>query len=94
MIPTEMREQLAREGRITLAVKATPKASKNEVAGVLEDGSLKVKVTAAPEKGKANAAICNLLAREFGVPQRNVRVVRGETAHTKHIEIAGAAARM
>jgi uncharacterized protein len=60
------------------------------VVGLLEDGSIKVKVTAAPEKGRANAAICELLSRQFGVPSRNVRVVRGAASHTKQIEIVAA----
>lgn len=87
MMPGELRERLAREGRLTLTIKAIPKASKDEIAGVLGDGTLKVKITAAPEKGKANAAICELLAREFGVPKRNVRIVCGETSHNKQVEI-------
>lgn len=87
MIPEGLREILARDGRLTLTLKAIPKASKNEIGDLLEDGSLKVKITAAPEKGKANAAICELLALHFGVPRRNVRIVRGETSHNKQVEI-------
>ena len=87
MIPTELRERLARDGKISLTVKAIPKASRDEVVGLLEDGSLKVKVCAAPDKGKANAAICALLAAEFGVAPRNVRILRGETSHTKHLTV-------
>jgi uncharacterized protein len=55
--------------------------------GLLEDGTLKVKITAAPEKGKANAAICDYLAGQFGVSRRNVTLLRGETSHTKQVEI-------
>ena len=88
MIPVAVRERLERERRITITVKAVPKASKDEVVGLLEDGALKVKVTAAPDRGKANAAICELLADEFNVAKRNVRIVRGETSHTKQIEIS------
>lgn len=87
MIPEELRQKLSRERTLTVAVKAIPKASKDEVVGLMEDGSLKVKVAAAPERGKANAAICELLAKEFGVPKRNVRVVHGETSHNKQVEI-------
>ena len=87
MIPAVMLEQLNRDRRLTITVKAIPKASKNEIVGMLEDGSLKVKITAPPEKGKANDAICEFLAREFGVAKRNVRIVRGATSHTKQAEI-------
>jgi hypothetical protein len=87
VIPPELVARLRRERRLTLAVKVIPKASKNEVVGVLEDGSLKVKVTAAPEKGKANAAVCELLADVFDVPKRSVTVISGETSRTKVVAI-------
>ena len=87
MIPDELPQRLARDRRLTLTLKAIPKASRNEVIGLLDDGSLKVKITAAPEKGKANAAVCELLAEEFGLPKRNVTVVSGETARTKTVAI-------
>jgi uncharacterized protein YggU (UPF0235/DUF167 family) len=44
-----------------------------------------VRITAAPDKCKANAAICEFLAGFFGVAKRNVEVVRGETSHTKQV---------
>ena len=87
MIPTEVRERLARDGRLTIKLKAIPKASKDEIVGLLGDGSLKVRITAAPEKGRANDAICAFLAHELGVARRNVRIIRGETSHTKQVEI-------
>ena len=87
MIPADLLARLQRERRLTLSLKVIPKASKNEVVASLADGSLKVRVTAAPEKGKANAAVCELLAKEFAVPKRNVTVVSGETARTKTIAI-------
>jgi hypothetical protein len=83
----ELRAQLRRERTLTLAIKAIPKSSKNEIAGFLDDGTMKVKITAAPEKGRANAAICELLAEQFGVAKRNVDVIRGETSAQKQIRI-------
>lgn len=68
-----------------LTLRVIPKSSKNEVAGLMADGSLKVKIAAVPEKGKANAAICEFLAAEFGVPKRNVEIVRGQTASVKQV---------
>ena len=53
---------------------------------------MKVKVTAAPEKGKANAEVCELLAREFGVSRRSVEIVRGETSPVKQVVIRRASA--
>ncbi|MCP5469316.1 MAG: DUF167 domain-containing protein [Chlamydiales bacterium] len=64
-----------------IVVKVTPKAKKEEV---LDEGEfLRVKVTAAPDKGEANRACIKLLAKHFDVPQRDVILIRGETARTK-----------
>ena len=64
MIPPHLLVRLQRDRSLTLNLKIIPKSSRNEVVGLLDDGSLKVRITAAPEKGKANAAICALLASE------------------------------
>jgi uncharacterized protein (TIGR00251 family) len=87
VIPDELTHRLRRDKHLDLALKVIPKSSKNEVIGLLGDGSLKVKITAAPEKGKANAAVCDLLAEEFKVARKNVRITRGETSHHKHVSI-------
>jgi uncharacterized protein len=87
LTPEHLVNQLRSTGTLTLMLKVIPKSSRNEIVGILEDGTLKVKITAAPEKGKANAAICEFLAEFFGVAKRNVEIVRGETSHTKQVVI-------
>ena len=87
MFPDVLADRLRREGTLQLALKVVPKASRDEIAGVMEDGSLKVKVTAPPDKGKANSAVCDLLSGVFGVPKRNVEIVRGHTSTTKLVKI-------
>lgn len=85
-----LRDLIARfrqDRSITLTLKVIPKSSKNEIVGVLDDGSLRVKITAAPEKGKANAAVCAFLAEVFDVPKRNVEILRGETAPNKQVVV-------
>ncbi len=72
-----------------LQVKVIPKSSKSEVVGVLGDGTLKVKVAAAPEKGRANEELRAILARHFGVPARDVEIVSGETSQRKRVRIKG-----
>jgi len=72
-----------------LRVKVIPKSSKNEVVGYMADGTLKVKIAAVPEKGKANAALCKFLAGHFGVSAREVEILSGETSHLKRVRIAG-----
>jgi uncharacterized protein len=68
-------------------VKVIPKSSRTELAGYLPDGTWKVKVAAAPEKGKANRALCEFLAEKLGVAKSQVHIVSGETAQLKRIHV-------
>ena len=70
-------EQLA-EG-IVLPVKARAGASRNEITGV-HNGMLKVSVTQAPEKGKANQAILKLLATSLKLQKSQIEIVSGQTS--------------
>lgn len=71
---------------LRIAVHVTPKSGRDEVAG-WRGGELSVRVTAPPEGGKANAAVCGLLADALGVPKSSVRVVRGDTSRHKQLEV-------
>lgn len=73
---------------ICLKVKAIPGASRSKVAGMLGD-RLKIAVAAPAEGGKANRAICELIAALFGVPPRDVAVTAGPTQPRKTIEVRG-----
>ncbi|WP_137701535.1 DUF167 domain-containing protein [Marimonas lutisalis] len=77
---------LARPGA-EIAVRVTPKASRNRV--VAEEGVLKVYVTVVPEAGKANAAVQKLLAKALGVPKSRLELIRGASARDKLFRIAG-----
>ncbi|MGB0900516.1 DUF167 domain-containing protein [Halocynthiibacter sp.] len=65
-----------------IAVRVTPKASRNEVT-LAEDGSLRVKVTTVPENGKANAAVVKLLAKTLGVAKSDLQLIRGAASREK-----------
>lgn len=69
-------------------MKAIPASSRDCVAGWLGD-TLKVRVTAPPERGKANAAIETLIAATLGVPRACAQVVAGATSPRKVVEITG-----
>jgi uncharacterized protein YggU (UPF0235/DUF167 family) len=73
-----------------LPVKVVPGASRDAIAGWLGD-ALKVRVTAAPERGRANAAACALIARALSLPRANVRIVAGDATARKLVEIEGLA---
>ena len=82
-----LKAELEQKGSVSLTVKVITKASRNEIAGFLADGSLKLKVAAVPEKGKANVQIREFLAREFSVGKQSVEIVRGTTSSIKLIRI-------
>lgn len=69
-----------------IAVRVTPKASRNKV--VCEDGIVRVYVTVVPEGGKANAAVVKLLAKALGVPKSRLILMRGATARDKLFRVA------
>jgi uncharacterized protein (TIGR00251 family) len=73
---------------VILPVRAQPGSRKNELRGEHE-GMLKVCVTQAPEKGKANKAIAEFLAKTLGLKKSQVALLSGETSHHKKFLIRG-----
>ena len=73
---------------VEFSVKVVPGGSRDEIAGMLGD-ALKIKVSAPAEGGKANRAVCELLASELGIPPRDVTVISGHTRPQKRIAIRG-----
>jgi uncharacterized protein len=72
----------------TFRVKVSPKSPKTEITGELADGTLKIRVAAAPERGKANAELCAFLAREIGVPAEKIQVISGHTSPMKLVRVS------
>jgi len=72
---------------MTRRVKVIPRSPKSEIAGEMADGTLKVKVAAPPEKGKANDVLCAFLADHYGVPRSAVTIVSGHAAALKLVRI-------
>jgi uncharacterized protein (TIGR00251 family) len=71
-----------------LEVKVTPNASRNAVTGWRDD-VLRVKIAAAPEKGKANRELIDFLGRLLQVKNSDIIIVKGEASRNKLIEIKG-----
>lgn len=72
----------------TLALKVTPNAPRDTLAGWLGD-ELKLKIHAPPIEGRANAAVCAFLAEQLGLPRRAVTLQRGDASRRKVAHIAG-----
>jgi len=75
-----------RDGGVILPVRAHAGARRNEIRGV-QNGMLKVSVTQAPEKGKANKAIVALLAKELGLKKSQIELLSGDTVSQKRLLI-------
>jgi uncharacterized protein (TIGR00251 family) len=69
-------------GRRLLDIKVTPGASKNEILDTRE-GRLRVKIAAAPEHGKANAALIAFLAETLDIARKDITIIRGEKSRLK-----------
>ena len=74
---------------VLIWVKAVPGASRDEIAGVVGD-RLKIRISAPPEAGKANKAICKLLASVIGVKLKRVSIDSGQTNPEKIVRISSA----
>ena len=71
-----------------ISVKVVPGASRSEVVGWLGE-DLKVRIQAPANDGKANDALCEFLAVEFGLPSRAVRISSGFSSRKKIVEADG-----
>ena len=71
-----------------ISVRLRPGAGADEVVGE-RDGALLVRVRAVPERGRANDALCRLLASRLGVGVRSVAVVRGQRSREKRVRVEG-----
>jgi uncharacterized protein (TIGR00251 family) len=76
------------DGGVILAVRAQPRASKTEIAGVM-DGALKVRLQAPALEDRANEALCEFLAHLLKTPKSAVRILSGHRSRSKRVEIRG-----
>lgn len=70
-----------------LAVRVTPRASRNQIVGVLNDGTIKVHLAAQPADGEANVELVEFLAEVLGVPKSRVEIVAGASGRDKLVSI-------
>ena len=72
---------------MTVRVKVIARSTRSEIAGALADGTLRVKIAAAPERGRANEELIGVLAEHYGVARAAVNIVSGHTAALKLVRI-------
>ncbi|MCB2187749.1 MAG: YggU family protein [Deltaproteobacteria bacterium] len=86
-----MLETTPAEGGLSFPVRVIPRASRNQIAG-LEEGALKVRLTAPPVEGAANQALVKFLAKSLGLSRAQVRLVAGEKSRHKRLWVEGLSA--
>lgn len=84
----ELLELKQTEDAVTFTVRVQPRASKDEIAGVI-DGALKVRLQAPALEDRANEALCEYLALLLKTRKSAVRIFSGERSRIKRIEIRG-----
>jgi uncharacterized protein (TIGR00251 family) len=70
-----------------LAVRVTPRASKNKIVEVLEDGTIKVHIAAPPVDDEANLELLKFMGEVLGVPKSRLDIVAGATGRDKLIAV-------
>lgn len=70
-----------------LAVRVTPRASRNEIAEVLDDGTIRVRLAAPPADNEANEALIAFLSEILGVPKSKLDIVAGSVGRDKLVSV-------
>jgi len=76
------------DGSVTFSVRVVPRSSRNQIVGV-EGGALKIKLTAPPVEGAANAALIEFIAEWLGVRRSAVSIISGDKARNKLVRVSG-----
>ncbi|NMC52881.1 MAG: YggU family protein [Chloroflexi bacterium] len=72
---------------VALTVRVTPRSKKNEIVEILDDGTVKIRLTAPPLEGRANKVLVQFLAEVLSVPESRIDIVAGETGRNKLVTI-------
>lgn len=83
------REYVLHDGKrgSALALRVTPRASRNQIAGVLNDGTVKIHIAADPADETINIELVAFLAEVLGVPRTRVEIVAGESGRDKLVSV-------
>jgi uncharacterized protein len=76
------------DGGVVFTAKVIPGSSRTCVCGLL-DGMLKIKISAPPEKGKANQRLLEFLAKQLGVKKSAISIISGQTNPIKQVQVLG-----
>jgi uncharacterized protein len=86
-----MRKYRLHDGKkgAAIAVRVTPRASRNEVVEIQSDGTIRIHLTAPAHEGKANEELIKFLSDVLGAPKTNIDIVAGATGRDKLVSVLG-----
>ncbi len=70
-----------------ITVRVTPRTAKNEIHDILDDGTVKIRLTAPPVEGKANKELIKFLSSVLDIPPSSIEILAGQTSHDKLVSI-------
>jgi uncharacterized protein (TIGR00251 family) len=76
-------------GGAAITVKVSPRAPRTEVSGLMDDGTLKIRLAAPPVAGQANRALIEFLSQILELPRNQIDILAGETSERKLISLVG-----
>lgn len=77
------------KSRTFLKIRITPRSARDEVVGLMEDGTIKIRLTAPPVDGKANKSLIQFLTLKLHISPSNIEIVSGHTSRLKLVSIMG-----
>lgn len=83
------RKKLEEESEVTLKLRVTPRAKKNQIVSILSDNTIKIKLAAPPVEGKANVELFKYLSKVLGIRKSKIEIISGKTARDKIVSVSG-----
>ncbi len=83
------REWKGEGGGVAFTVRIVTRAQRNEIAGIQEDSTIKIRLTVSPSEGQANDALIKFLAQRLGVAENAVEIVAGRDKRDKLVTVQG-----
>lgn len=74
-----------RTREVHVKIKVTPSSPKSEITNIMSDGTIKVRIHATSEQGKANAELIRFLSEASGIPEEHIEIVSGFTSGRKEV---------
>ncbi len=84
-MPSNKNHSTGEKQETILSIKLIPRAPRNEFLQILENGTIKIRITAPPVDGKANLALIDFLSGALNISESNIKIISGQTSHIKLI---------